>query len=319
MLVCATAAFQNATMTREDFNRYITDLRRQWPLPFFVARSFRTAAEWRRWSSLEFRARATGDGEAQLENVLYHRRAIVVGEAGSGKSFIARKAIELSAQQGFIPLFVPLAEYSGDLAALILRHSSGAALRATDVDGTPAPRLYIFDGFDELPAERLEDFVREFNALAQTEPDSRILLTSRQAFFVARQGQFALPFDVFHILDFSDDDVDAVIHNAGVNRAAFREATNRSHLSQELGNPLALDALLKLFQARGSLGRTRSDALQHVVDSALETRPTSNPRAQKRALRMLAIAVGEIVRFVEENGRVIRMITGNSYVDRVQP
>ena len=29
--------------------------------------------------------------------------------------------------------------------------------------------------------------------------------------------------------------------------------------------------------------------------------------------------VGEIVRFVEENGRVIRMITGDSYVERVQP
>jgi hypothetical protein len=28
--------------------------------------------------------------------------------------------------------------------------------------------------------------------------------------------------------------------------------------------------------------------------------------------------VGEIVRFVEENGRVIRMITGDSYVERVQ-
>lgn len=27
--------------------------------------------------------------------------------------------------------------------------------------------------------------------------------------------------------------------------------------------------------------------------------------------------VGEIVRFVEENGRVIRMITGDSYSDRV--
>jgi hypothetical protein len=27
----------------------------------------------------------------------------------------------------------------------------------------------------------------------------------------------------------------------------------------------------------------------------------------------------EIVRFVEENGRVTRMITGDSYVERVQP
>jgi hypothetical protein len=29
--------------------------------------------------------------------------------------------------------------------------------------------------------------------------------------------------------------------------------------------------------------------------------------------------VGELVRFVEENGRVTRMITGDSYVERVQP
>ena len=27
--------------------------------------------------------------------------------------------------------------------------------------------------------------------------------------------------------------------------------------------------------------------------------------------------VGEVVRFIEENGRVVRMITGDSYVDRV--
>ena len=29
--------------------------------------------------------------------------------------------------------------------------------------------------------------------------------------------------------------------------------------------------------------------------------------------------VGEVVRFVEENGRVVRMITGDSYVERVGP
>lgn len=28
-------------------------------------------------------------------------------------------------------------------------------------------------------------------------------------------------------------------------------------------------------------------------------------------------AVGEVVRFVEENGRVVRMITGDTYVERV--
>ena len=279
-------------MTGNDFKRYVNDIQQRWPVSFWLARSFRTAEEWDRWSSFEYRSRAGDVGpEIQLDNVLHHRYAVVLGEAGSGKSVVARKAIELAAQQDLIPIFIPLAEYTGDLPKLIRQHSSNEALRATSIEGTPAPRLYIFDGYDEVAADRFNDLVDEINALVQGEPDSRILLTSRQAFFVNRQAQLAQPFEVFYILDFSDDDVDDVIHNADVDRAAFRNAANLSHLSQELGNPLALDALLKLFQACGNLGQKRSDALQHVVDSALASRPTSNPHKQKRALRMLAIAM----------------------------
>src|SRR5437016_13116481 len=79
-----------------------------------------------------------------------------------------------------------LKTYSGDLAALVRLHPSDEVLRATDIDGVPTARLYIFDGLDEVPADRFSDFVRKFNELARSEPDSRILLTSRQAFFVGR-------------------------------------------------------------------------------------------------------------------------------------
>ena len=279
-------------MTRDDFNRYIEDIQRRWPLSFWIVRSFTTAREWDNWSSFDFLARGGNfDKAIHLDNILSHRRSIVLGEAGSGKSLVARKAIELAARRGLIPIFLPLAEYSGDLQALILKHSSDEALRATSIEGTPASRLYIFDGYDEVAVDRFNDVVHQFNGLVQGEPDSRILLTSRQAFFVNRQTQLTRPFEVFHILDFSDADVDTVIRNADVDRAAFRNAANLAHLSQELGNPLALDALLKLFQDCGNLGQKRSDALKYVVDSALESRPTSNPRAQKRALRMLAIAM----------------------------
>ena len=278
-------------VTRDDFDRYIGEIQRRWPLHLWLPRSFRTADDWNRWSSLDVRARASNDQEAQLDNVLYHRHAVVLGDAGSGKSSVARKAIELASQKELIPIFLPLAAYAGDLSTLIRQHSSDEVLRANSIEGTPAHRLYIFDGYDEVAVDRLNYLVGEINALAQDEPASRILLTSRQAFFVGRQPHLAPPFEVFHILDFSDDDVDAVISNAGVDRAAFRNAADLSHLSQELGNPLALDALLKLFQASGNLGQTRSDALRHVVDSALESRPTSHPRAQKRALRILAVAM----------------------------
>lgn len=279
-------------MTRNDFNQYVAELLERWPQGFFLARSFRTAEDWNRWSSFEFRARANiRDRELQIENVLSHRRAVVLGEAGSGKSAFARRAIALAADKEFIPVFLPLKSYTGSLEALKSQHAPEEVLTARDVDGSPAQRLYILDGLDEVPASHFDDFLRELSELTRNEPDARILLTSRQAFFVARQERLGLPFEAFYILDFSDEDVDAVLDHGGIDRAAFREAANRSHLSQELGNPLALEALLGLFRDRGSLGTTRSEALQHVVDSALASRPTSDPRRQKRALRMLGVAM----------------------------
>jgi hypothetical protein len=54
------------------------------------------------------------------------------------------------------------------------------------------------------------------------------------------------------------------------------------------------------------------------LDTPIQLEPLGNGR-----FRYVAPSgggpVGEIVRFVEENGRVTRMITGDSYVDRVQP
>ena len=278
-------------MTRDDFNRYVRDIQRRWPLSLWRPRSFRTADDWTRWSSFDVRDRASNNHEPQLANVLCHRHAVVLGDAGSGKSSVARKAIDLAAQQDLIPIFLPLAAYAGNLATLLPQYSSDEALDATTIEDTPADRLYILDGCDEVASDRFDDLVREINALTQREPDSRILLTSRQAFFAGRQPDFTPPFRVFHLLDFSDGDVDAIIHGADIDCATFRTAAARSHLSQELGNPLALDALLTLFRDSGSLGDTRSAALRHVVDSALESRPTSDPRAQKRALRMLAVAM----------------------------
>ena len=127
-------------VTRDEFNRYIGDIQQRWPAPFWVARSFGTADEWNRWSSLEFRARANNHQEAQLDHVLYHRHAVVLGEAGSGKSVVARKTIELTAQRGLIPIFLPLAAYSEDLPTLFRQHSSDEVLCATSIGGTPAPR-----------------------------------------------------------------------------------------------------------------------------------------------------------------------------------
>ena len=50
--------------------------------------------------------------------------------------------------------------------------------------------------------------------------------------------------------------------------------------------------------------------------------PTELEAMEDGLFRMVAPtgggAVGEVVRFIEENGEVVRMITGDSYADRVR-
>ena len=51
-----------------------------------------------------FMARASGDGEPQQNNAPDHGHVVVLGEAGSGKSVVARRAIEHAAEQGRLPI-----------------------------------------------------------------------------------------------------------------------------------------------------------------------------------------------------------------------
>jgi hypothetical protein len=53
----------------------------------------------------------------------------------------------------------------------------------------------------------------------------------------------------------------------------------------------------------------------------LADRAAKTPMTPQTTFRMASGGgpVGEIVRFVEENGRVVGMITGDSYVERVRP
>ena len=255
-------------MTRHDFNQYLDRLRRRWPQGFFLARSFRTTEEWNRWSSIEFRVRASGgEGEPRLENVLYHRRTVILGEAGSGKSAVARRTIDLGAENGFIPIFVQLTSYAGDLAALVREEASEEVLKAADVDDAPAAQLYIFDGLDEVAAEHVDDFFRQFNDLARDEPNSRVLLTSRQAFFVARQQRLEQPLDLFHLLDFSDRDVDVVIQHAGVDPPHFatqpegpistRNSATRSRSTRSSGCSATVAPWARLVQTHFNMWSTR--------------------------------------------------------------
>ena len=110
---------------------------------------------------------------------------------------MARAAVHESLEAGRIPILVELKEYRGDLTALLRMVAPEGLLR-----GDETRRTYILDGIDEVPAELLAGFARDLDTLAQTDPQSTMLATGRQAFYVAHRALFPTLAAVFHILRF---------------------------------------------------------------------------------------------------------------------
>jgi hypothetical protein len=268
---------------------YLQRLAAQHPNDGYIPRVFRTAEEWDKWSSNDWRGHRFGR-EPGLSSLLEYRRLIVLGEPGSGKSTLASAAIRSAIERGWVPVLVRLREYRGDLPELVAR-SIPAGVLADALADPSFPILYILDGFDELAEEFIERLLEDLLALEREQNDARVFLTSRQAFFVNRRQLFHDPIPAFYLLEFDSDDIDTFIEKRSTRRLEFLEAAAAAQLSHELANPFALGALLALFEAKNALGNTRSEAVEHVINQTLASRPTSDPKRELQALRMLALTM----------------------------
>jgi hypothetical protein len=218
------------------------------------------------------------------------RRVIVLGEPGSGKSTLAGAAVRAAIDRGWVPVVLKLREYKGDLSGLI-RSAIPDAVAGDALAHPQATLYYVLDGFDEVPQAFVAQFLDDLASLERQQPNCRLLLTSRQAFFVNRRQLFRQSIPAFYLLDFDSDDIDGFIEQRGGRRREFLEAAAAAQLSRELSNPFVLGALLSLFEAKQALGRTRSEAVGHVITQTLTSRPTSDPKRELQALRMLALAM----------------------------
>jgi hypothetical protein len=271
----------------------------------YIPRRFTTASQNGEVPLEEFRFRGLfREREPELAEILTHPQLLVLAEPGGGKSVIARAAVHEIARAGRVPISVELKEYRGDLPHLFRSSAPDDVLQDRLLE-----RTYILDGIDEVPTEFLSGFAQDLEKLIDSDTAARVIATARQAFYVAHRSLFPKVSAVFHILDFSDEDIRRYVTLSGVDFDRFIEAADRVDLQEELGNPFILWVLVERFKAIGELSDRRSEMMSSMIDRLIQSRPRINAHRQRRALCMLAVALEVYSRnelTEEEALRVIR-------------
>src|ERR1035437_6997545 len=105
----------------------------------------------------------------------------------------------------------------------------------------------------------LRSLVVHLSALLSSTTDDTLFLTARQAFFVAHEKMLPEISNVFHILEFSDEDIDAYLAQIEVDSDAFLSAIYEVDAKEEIRNPFVLFVMSEQFRQTGRLSELRSD------------------------------------------------------------
>jgi hypothetical protein len=217
---------------------------------------------------------------------------MILGEPGAGKSLVARAAVQgILRNSERVPVFTELKQYRGDLRKLLELSAPSSILGGIgSVNGEHLKRTYILDGVDEIPPESLTPFGKELEALLGYDNAASVLLTARQAFYVAKRDLLPQFPAVFHILDFSDDDIRDYLDKTRTNADAFLRSVQLADAEEEIRNPFVLSVMVERFGQVGELSKRRSENLSYIIDRLIQKRPLVNQHRQRRALCMLAVA-----------------------------
>ena len=301
-------------MTAEELQQYRDQLLRDHPLgPLYVPRRFTALPESGNVSSdLEFRTYGMlREREPTLSEVLTHPSIAIVADPGAGKSVVGRASVQhLLAHCDRVPVFAEVKQYRVDLPTLFSIATPAAVLEpGAMVDGIPLKRTYVLDGIDEIPMELVQRLGAELREFMNHELEAHFVFTARQAFYVANRNLLPPVPVVFHILPFATEDIEQYCANAGIDPDRFMEAIHGVSAGEEVRNPFILSVMVERFREAGSLSKLRSENLSYMIDSLIQSRPQVNAHRQRRALRMLGVAMETYSRnelTEEEALRVIR-------------
>jgi hypothetical protein len=282
-------------LNQENLEAYLKTLVSSLPTPNYIERRFALAKDEGHLSHDfdYFKSSLPRERQPDLEELLEQKQLLILAEPGGGKSIVARAAVkELASRKQTFPIFVELKEYRGDLKELL---SSGIPewARPSDasVDGQMLHKTYVLDGLDEVPVELQDAFFRDLSSLLSSDKKSQFFLTSRQAFYVSHRRSLPDVPGLFHLCDFSDDDIREYVELQGATFEDFRAAAKQADAEEEMRNPFLLSVLVERFRKTGGFSDRRSDNLSYIVDQLIASRPRVAQYQQRRALRFIAVAM----------------------------
>ena len=281
-------------MNRENLEAYLKTLVSKLPTPNYIERRFALAKDEGHLSQDfdYFKSSLPRERQPKLGELLEKKQLLILAEPGGGKSIVAKAAVrELASRKDTLPIFVELKEYRGKLKELL---SSGipdwAQQPEASVDGQQLQKAYVLDGLDEVPVDLQETFFRDLSSLLSSDSKSQFFLTSRQAFYVSHRTALPDVSGLFHLCDFSDEDIQKYVELQGANFEDFRTAARRADAEEEMRNPFLLSVLVERFQKTGGFSDRRSDNLSYIVDQLIASRRVAQYQ-QRRALRFIAVAM----------------------------
>lgn len=239
-----------------------------------------------------FRSRALG-----WDDLLKHRLVVILGEAGSGKTYEMRNQAAIRGRDAFLLRLDELADARDTLPL-----TSDAARRFSEWRGGAGAGLFFLDSIDEAKLQRPTDFYRALDRLrdhlGESVARATIVISSRvTGWLVATdahevRARFstmpstqeqkknrpeAIPF-VVHLLPLDEPRVRKYAIARRVEDAdAFLQALEENHAWEFARRPSDVDDLFSFWRERRSLG-TLTEILEYVCDRQLRKISDRDPR-----------------------------------------
>jgi hypothetical protein len=205
------------------------------------------------------------DVKTLQKEVFKHKHIVLLGGAGSGKSFeLLKMAVDRNLPKR-VPIYIKLNQYEEGLFE--------RCLPVVWQKADPADCLLLLDGLDEIKQDFRTEAIECIYDFSLAFPETRIIISCRTNFFNENEISAKKQLTNFKIYEINDLAIGDVLINAtqvsklGQDGNDFVEQARIIGFSDLLLKPFFLEVLIEYFKQKGSLTRSRNVILEHFVKS----------------------------------------------------